>query len=92
MITRMFFFWLVTFSMSASAASLVGRYPVCMSEDDLSEFLTNSARTIQEGRCAMVKGGSDVVVLSGMFTLKIRLYLPSGKSIIVYTPAENVKR
>lgn len=92
MITRLFFFWLVTFSMSASAASLDGRYPVCMSEDDLSEFLTNSARIIQEGRCAMVRGGSDVVVLSGMFTLKIRLYLPSGKSIIVYTPAENVKR
>jgi len=92
MIARLFFFGLFAFSMSASAASLIGKFPVCMSEDDLSEFLTNSSRVIQEGRCAMVRGGSDVVVLSGMFTLKIRLYLPSGKSVIVYTPAENVKR
>lgn len=83
---------LVFLSASASAASLKGGYPVCLSEDDLSEFVTNHARTIAEGRCALSKRGAEVVVLSGFLTLKIRLYLPSGKSVIVFTPSENVER
>ena len=83
---------LVIFSTGANAASIKGGYPVCLSEDDLSEFVTNHARTIAEGRCAMPKRGADIVVLSGFLTLKIRLYLPSGKSVIVFTPSENVDR
>lgn len=92
MILRLVFFCLIAFSISANAASVKGIYPVCISEDDLSEFVTNSERTIKEGRCVMLKGGSEVLILSGMFTLKIRVYLKSGKSIVVYTPAENVTR
>lgn len=91
-ISSFFAFALIIFSVNANAASIKGGYPVCLSEDDLSEFVTNHARTIAEGRCAMPKRGADIVVLSGFLTLKIRLYLPSGKSVIVFTPSENVDR
>lgn len=76
----------------AGAATLKGGYPVCQTEEDLDEFVQNAARVVQEGRCVMPKAGLDVVVLSGFLVLRIRLYTPSGKSVVVYTPTENVKR
>jgi hypothetical protein len=74
------------------AGTVRGGLPACRTEEDLSEFVNNYSRMIQEGRCVMLKPGLEVVVLSGVLTLKVRVYLPSGKSVVLFTPAENVKR
>lgn len=83
---------LIGFASNSVAGTLVGTYPVCVSEEALDEFITNHRETIRDGRCVMAPAGLDAVRLSGFLTLKIRLQLPSGKSVVVYTPAENVKQ
>lgn len=90
----------LTTSFAVSAASIRGGLPVCFSEEALDEFITAASNkdkrqmmALLDGQCVIAKAGLEVSVISSGFSVyKVRIYAPSGKSMVMYTVSENVQR
>ena len=90
---------LLVFPVVTNAATFVGGYPACITEEMLDEFISAHINKDQQALeylmshgCVLAKPGIRISVVDGSWTVsKVRAYV-DDTSFILWTPNENISR